>query len=71
LGLAVVGIGIGVALAVALARVLDTFLFNVRPTDPVTLAGVATILVIVVLMASIVPARRAAATDPATALRSE
>ena len=67
--LAVVGIGIGVAGAVAVTRYLTTLLFGVKPTDVMTFFGVAIVLWLVVLVACVVPARRAARIDPLEALR--
>jgi putative ABC transport system permease protein len=67
-----VGLGIvaGLAMAAALTRVLGTQLFEVRPKDPATFAIVAAALAIVALLASLVPARRAASVDPTRALHS-
>jgi ABC-type lipoprotein release transport system permease subunit len=52
-------------------RFLASFLFDVSPTDVVTLAGVAAVILIVSACASYVPARRAAAVDPVSVLRTE
>jgi len=67
--LAVVGIGIGIAGAVAVTRYLATLLFGVKPIDTITFIGVALLLALVVLVACLVPARRAAKIDPLEALR--
>lgn len=67
--LAIVGIGIGVAGAVAVTRYMTTLLFGVKPIDIVTFVAVAVVLAIVVLVACLVPARRAAKIDPLEALR--
>jgi putative ABC transport system permease protein len=67
--LAVIGIGIGIAGAVALTRYLMTLLFGVKPIDIITFIGVAVVLAVVVLVACLVPARRAAKIDPLEALR--
>jgi putative ABC transport system permease protein len=69
--LTLLGLGIGVAGALALTRMLKSLLFEVPPTDPVTFAGVALVLVAAALVATLLPARRAAATDPIDALRCE
>lgn len=71
--LALVGAGTlaGLAVAVAGGRVLAALLYEVRPADPLTLAGVGALLVGVGLAAAYVPARRATRVDPARALRAE
>jgi len=69
LKLAGTGVAIGLALAYLLTRFLASLLFNVKAGDPWTLAAVAAILGMVALLASYIPARRAAATDPSRALR--
>jgi putative ABC transport system permease protein len=65
------GIAVGLAAAFAGGRVLQQRLFEVPPTDPATYATVSAGLAGVALIASVVPAWRAARIDPATALRSE
>jgi predicted permease len=65
------GLALGLAGAFAATRLLAGLLFGVAPTDAVTFAGVALLLAAAAALASWVPARRAAATDPLTALRSE
>jgi ABC-type lipoprotein release transport system permease subunit len=65
------GVVIGLVAALALTRYLRTLLFEISPTDPLTLGGVAAILLVVALAASWLPARRAAHVDPAVALRAE
>ncbi|HJP95273.1 MAG TPA: ABC transporter permease [Pyrinomonadaceae bacterium] len=67
--LAVVGIGIGIAGAMAVTRYLTTLLFGVKPIDIVTFIGVGIALGIVVFIACVIPARRAAKIDPLEALR--
>jgi putative ABC transport system permease protein len=65
-----IGLVTGVAASLALAGVLRAELFGVSPRDPWTLAGVAALLAVVGLVASLVPARRAASIDPTRALRA-
>ena len=69
--LIVSGIAIGLAGALALSRSLSGLLFNLSPTDPSTLAGVAVLLTAVALLASYLPARQATRVDPQLTLRSE
>ena len=65
------GIVVGLALVSVVARFLRSFLFEVAPTDPATLAGAAGLLLLFALVASWVPARRAARVDPMEALRAD
>jgi len=67
--LAAIGIAIGVGGAIALTRYMTTLLFGVKPIDVVTFAGVAFVLTLVVLVACLVPARRATKIDPLEALK--
>lgn len=69
--LTVVGVALGIVAATGLTRYLNSVLFDVHPGDPVTFVAVATILLLVALLASYVPARRATNVDPMVALRSE
>jgi len=70
---AVTGLGIvaGVTGAAALAHVMASLLFGISPRDPLTYAAAPAVLAIVAAIASIVPARRAAAVDPMAALRED
>lgn len=72
-GLVLSGAGIvaGLVLVAVAARFLRSFLYEVAPTDPVTLAAASGLLLAFALMASWVPARRAARVDPMEALRGE
>jgi putative ABC transport system permease protein len=65
------GVALGLAGALACTRVLRSLLFEVTPTDPVTLATVACLLLAVVAAATLLPARRATKVDPMVALRYE
>jgi len=61
----------GLAGAAGVTRVLQTFLFGVKPTDPLVFASVTVLLLAVGLMAAWLPARRATRIDPLSALRAE
>jgi putative ABC transport system permease protein len=69
LSLALAGIAIGIAGSLAATRLLADFLFGIEPTDPLTYAGVALLLLVVALAASYIPSRRALRVGPITALR--
>jgi len=69
LRLAVAGLALGLAGALALTRLLAGLLYGVTPTDPITLGIVAVSMVVMSVLASVVPAWRAARLDPMSALR--
>ena len=71
LRLTLLGVAIGLAGAFALSRLLESLLFGVSTTDPVTFVVVAIVAVQCALLASYLPSRRAARIDPCTALRHE
>jgi ABC-type lipoprotein release transport system permease subunit len=62
---------IGLLVAIGAGRVIQGLLYEVQPHDPATFAGVSAGLLIVVLVACAIPARRASAVAPAEALRGE
>ncbi|HLL85326.1 MAG TPA: FtsX-like permease family protein, partial [Longimicrobium sp.] len=71
LSIAAIGVGIGLAGAFAVTRLMAGLLEGVSPSDPLTFALVALLLASVAVLASWIPARRAARVDPMVALRSE
>lgn len=71
LGVAALGIAVGLVGAAAFSRLLASLLFEVSPTDPMVFAASAIFLFVVSAAASWIPARRAAAVDPVTALRAD
>jgi ABC-type antimicrobial peptide transport system permease subunit len=66
-----VGSLLGLASAVMLSRYIADLLYELSPTDPLAYASVSILLVAVALLASYLPARRAAGIDPIRALRTE
>lgn len=71
MALASVGSGLGLAGAWAIGRFLESMLYQIRPSDPITLASAPVLLLAVALLACYVPARRAMKVDPMIALRYE
>jgi putative ABC transport system permease protein len=69
--LAVGGTLIGLAAAVFLTRAMGSLLYGVKPSDPVSFVAAPVLLILVALVASYFPARRAASVDPAITLRGE
>ena len=72
-GMRVAGAGIvfGIVASVLLARALTTMLFQVSPGDASTYVATAAVVFVSVLLASFLPARQAAGTDPIAALKAE
>jgi predicted permease len=68
--LGAVGVAIGAGAAFVMTPLAASLLFGVSPADPLTFAGVATLLMLIAIAAGALPARRAMKVDPATALRS-
>ncbi len=68
---AAVGVVIGVAGSLALTRALESLLFEISATDPLTFAVIVLLLMLVAFLTAFIPARRAARVDPMTALRHE
>jgi putative ABC transport system permease protein len=68
---AVIGVAIGVGLALLLARSLSSLLFGIRASDPATFAFVATVLLVVAAVATLIPAMRAMRTSPLEAIRMD
>ena len=69
--LAGLAVAIGFGGALALTRVMESLLYETAPTDPITLGLAAVSVLVVVIGAALVPARRAAQVDPLVALRYE
>lgn len=70
-GTALVGVAVGVVLALGVSRALASMLYGVAAVDPLVFGGITALLILVALVASLVPAARAARLDPVRALRSE
>lgn len=68
--LATVGVAIGTGASLVGTRLLGSLLYGVEPTDPLTFAGMITVLMLVALLSGLIPAIRASRTDSADALRS-
>jgi predicted permease len=71
LALAALGIVVGVPLALAASRLVASMLYELKPTDPITIAAATVLLAAVAVLAGYLPARRASKVDPMVALRYE
>lgn len=71
LGLAFAGIGTGLSAALLLTRFLNSRLYGIKPTDPITLAAAGLLLLAAAMLAGWAPARRASRIQPVQALRHE
>jgi len=71
LGVAITGAAVGLVCALIVSHLMAGLLYGVRPTDPLTFAGVALLLIGVALLACYIPARRAIRVDPLVALRHD
>lgn len=71
LTLALIGVSTGLAISAVITRLMSRMLFHIRPTDPVTFVSTATLLILVGIAASSVPAYRAARLDPMKTLREQ
>ncbi len=65
------GVTVGTAVALLASRALSGFLFEVQPTDPVSVLVAASALLTAGMLAALVPAMRASSAEPAAALRAE
>jgi ABC-type antimicrobial peptide transport system permease subunit len=66
-----IGVAVGLVGVLGGARILQSFLFSVAPTDPVAIGGAAMLMLTIAAIACYIPARRAAGEDPVQALRVE
>jgi len=71
LALSGIGVAIGLVAAASLTRLMTSLLFGIAPMDPLTYAAVPVVLLSAALLASYLPARRAAAVDPVETLKAE
>src|SRR5262249_58915717 len=66
-----IGLALGVPAAIGAGHLVESWLFDVKPTDPLLLSGAALLLALAALIAGLIPARRATKVDPIVALRHE
>jgi putative ABC transport system permease protein len=67
----VIGMAIGLAASFLLTRTMRSLLFEISPNDPITIGVIALLVIVVAVLASYIPARRATRVDPMVALRYE
>jgi putative ABC transport system permease protein len=67
--LALAGLSIGLMVAVSTTRLIRSLLFEISPHDPLTFIAVPIVLLVVIVLASLIPARRASRVDPVVAIR--
>jgi ABC-type antimicrobial peptide transport system permease subunit len=70
-GVLTAGLIVGIAAALVISRILASMLYLVRAGDLAVFGGAATVMIVIALVATSVPARRAIGVDPLTALRAE
>ena len=70
-GYATLGVAIGLAGSLGVTRLMRSLVFGVSPTDPATFLGLSVFLIVVAALASYLPARDAARTDPMVAMRAD
>lgn len=68
---ALLGVAIGIVAALAMGRVVASFIYQVKPSDPLTFVAVAALLGFIAFLACVIPAYRASRVDPVIALRNE
>ena len=71
LGMTMAGLGVGLVLSAILTNLLTALLYGISPFDPISFVTGSLVLTVVALLASYLPARRAARVDPLVALRYE
>ena len=65
------GLLVGLALSISFAKIMKSFVYRLSPLDPLSMTGAAALLVLLIFFSAWLPAKRASAVDPATALRAD